>query len=45
MVIRVGQLAPDFSLPSQNGDIVRLRDVIRDRFAVFAFYYFAFTGG
>jgi thioredoxin-dependent peroxiredoxin len=36
--IRVGDTAPDFTLPSQSGDPVRLRDRLGDRVVVLYFY-------
>jgi thioredoxin-dependent peroxiredoxin len=36
--IRVGDKAPDFTLPSQSGDQVRLQDRLGDRVVVLYFY-------
>ncbi len=36
--VQVGDKAPDFTLPSQSGERVRLRDWLRDRVVVLYFY-------
>jgi len=43
--LKVGDKAPDFTLPDQNGDKVRLSDVLGKKNVVLAFYVLAFTGG
>jgi cytochrome oxidase Cu insertion factor (SCO1/SenC/PrrC family) len=44
--LAVGGLAPDTKLTDQNGQSVRLADLIKQRdFVVVAFYVKAFTGG
>ena len=39
----VGDKAPDFALPDQNGDKVRLSDFFGKKTVVLAFYIKAFT--
>jgi hypothetical protein len=41
----VGDRAPDFALPDQNGKIVRLADFRGKSEVILAFYVLAFTGG
>ena len=41
----VGEKAPDFSLPDQNGKQVKLSDFAGRKNVVLAFYVLAFTGG
>ena len=41
----VGEKAPDFSLPDQNGKQVKLSDFVGRKNVVLAFYVLAFTGG
>src|SRR5258705_4624934 len=36
--VKVGERAPDFTLPNQSGDPVTLSDVYRDRVVVLYFY-------
>ena len=43
--LKVGDMAPDFSLPDQNGKIVKLSDFRGKENVVLAFYVLAFTGG
>jgi hypothetical protein len=43
--IKVGDVAPDFSLPDQTGKEVKLSDFRGKKNVVLAFYVFAFTGG
>lgn len=43
--LKVGDLAPDFTLPDQNGKPVRLADFRGKKNVVLAFYVLAFTGG
>lgn len=43
--LKVGDLAPDFSLPDQNGNTVRLSDFRGKQNVVLAFFVLAFTGG
>ena len=38
MTLRVGDLAPDFTLPSSTGGVVRLSDVLKERAVVLYFY-------
>ena len=42
--IKVGDMAPDFTLPDQNGNKVSLRDFRGKKNVALAFYIFAFTG-
>lgn len=43
--LSVGDKAPDFSLPDQNGKTVKLSDFLGKKNVVLAFYVLAFTGG
>ena len=43
--LKVGDSAPDFALPDQNGQTVRLSDFRGKKSVVLAFYIKAFTGG
>lgn len=43
--IKVGDNAPDFTMPDQNGKQVKLSDFRGKKNVVLAFYVFAFTGG
>lgn len=43
--IKVGDMAPDFTLQDQNGNKVSLRDFKGKKNVALAFYIFAFTGG
>ncbi|MBI4167208.1 MAG: redoxin domain-containing protein [Acidobacteria bacterium] len=43
--LKVGDPAPDFSLPDQNGRTVRLSDFRSKHSVVLAFYIKAFTSG
>ncbi len=43
--LKVGDLAPDFSLLDQNGKTVKLSDFHGKQNVVLAFYVLAFTGG
>jgi len=43
--LKVGERAPDFALPDQTGQTVRLSDFRGKRSVVLAFYIKAFTGG
>ena len=43
-MLEVGQLAPDFTLPSQHGEIITLSDFRGDKNVVLVFYPWAFTG-
>ena len=43
--IKVGDTAPDFTLPDQNGKQVKLSDFRGKKDVVLAFYVFAFTDG
>ena len=43
--LKVGDRAPDFALPDQQGSIVKLSDFHGKKNAVLAFYVLAFTGG
>jgi len=43
--LRVGDPAPDFALPDQNGATVRLSDFSGKKNVVLAFYIKAFTPG
>lgn len=43
--LKVGDPAPDFSLPDQNGKIVRLSDFRGKQNVVLAFFVLAFTSG
>lgn len=43
--LKVGDKAPDFTLPDQNGKKVKLSDFQGKKNVVLAFYVLAFTGG
>jgi peroxiredoxin Q/BCP len=43
--LKVGDTAPDFALPSNQGGIVKLSDYRGKKNVVLAFYVLAFTGG
>ena len=43
--LNVGDKAPDFTLPDQNGKKVKLSDFLGKKNVVLAFYVLAFTGG
>jgi peroxiredoxin len=43
--LAVGDKAPDFTLPDQNGNKVSLSQFLGKKNVVLAFYVFAFTGG
>ena len=43
--IKVGDMAPNFTLEDQNGKKVSLRDFRGKKNVALAFYIFAFTGG
>jgi peroxiredoxin len=45
MPARVGERAPEFTLPSSLGGRITLSEVLKDRIAVLAFVHFAFTSG
>ena len=45
MVLKVGDKAPDFTLPDQNGHPVHLADFRGKKNVILAFYVLAFTGG
>ena len=42
--LAVGQVAPDFTLPDQNGVDVRLSELTAHKNVVLVFYPFAFSG-
>ena len=43
--LKVGDRAPQFALPDQNGKVVKLSDFLGKKNVVLAFYVLAFTGG
>ena len=43
--IKVGEMAPDFTLTDQNGKKVSLHEFRGKKNVALAFYIFAFTGG
>ena len=43
--LNVGDKAPDFTLPDQNGKKVTLSEFLGKKNVVLAFYVLAFTGG
>ena len=45
MDLKVGDKAPDFTLPDQNGHPVHLADFRGKENVILAFYVLAFTGG
>jgi peroxiredoxin len=44
-MLEVGDRAPAFDLPDQNGEQVKLEDFLGKKNVVLAFYVLAFTGG
>lgn len=42
---RVGEIAPEFSVPSSWGDIITLSEAVKEHSVVLTFFFFAFTGG
>lgn len=43
--LKVGDAAPDFTLPSTSGEKIKLSDFKGKKNVVLAFYVLAFTGG
>ncbi len=43
--LKVGDMAPDFTLPDQNMKQIKLSDFRGKQNVVLAFYFLAFTGG
>ncbi len=43
--LKIGDMAPDFTLPDQDGKPVKLSDFRGKKNVVLAFYVLAFTGG
>ena len=43
--VKVGEMAPDFTLPDQNNKPVKLSDFRGNKNVVLAFYVLAFTSG
>jgi peroxiredoxin len=43
--VKVGDVAPDFTMTDQNGNKVSLHDFMGKKNVALAFYIFAFTGG
>jgi len=43
--LKVGDLAPDFSLPSTTGGQIKLSDYRGSKSVILAFFVAAFTGG
>jgi cytochrome oxidase Cu insertion factor (SCO1/SenC/PrrC family) len=43
--VKVGDIAPDFTLTDQNGNKISLHDFKGKKNVALAFYIFAFTGG
>jgi peroxiredoxin len=43
--LKVGDMAPDFTLPSTTGKPIKLSDYRGKKNVVLAFYVLAFTGG
>jgi len=43
--LKIGDVAPDFTLPSDLGGVVKLSDFRGKKTVVLAFYVLAFTGG
>jgi len=43
--LKVGDRVPDFSLPDQNGNTIKLSDYLGKKNLVLAFYVLAFTNG
>lgn len=45
MTLKVGDMAPDFTLPDTTGKQIKLSDFRGKKNVVLAFYVLAFTGG
>lgn len=45
MPLTVGEVAPDFSVPSSWGETVTLSEAVKEHVVVLTFFVFAFTGG
>ena len=45
MSAEIGQPAPDFTVPSHNGDDVTLSQFRGDKNVLLSFHIFSFTGG
>jgi len=45
LTLQVGDKAPNFTLPDQNGNPVSLNQFLGKKNVVLAFYVLAFTGG
>jgi cytochrome oxidase Cu insertion factor (SCO1/SenC/PrrC family) len=43
--VKVGDVAPDFTMTDQNGNKISLHDFKGKKSVALAFYIFAFTGG
>ena len=43
--LKIGDRAPEFALPDQQGQVVKLSDFKGKKNVVLAFYVLAFTGG
>ena len=43
--VKIGEMAPDFTLPDHNGNQVKLSDFKNKKNVVLAFYVLAFTAG
>ena len=43
--LKIGDMAPDFTLPDQDGKAVKLSDFRGKKNVVLAYYVLAFTGG
>jgi cytochrome oxidase Cu insertion factor (SCO1/SenC/PrrC family) len=43
--LKVGDMAPDFTIPDQNGKAIKLSEFRGKQKVVVAFYVLAFTGG
>ncbi len=45
MPLTIGEMAPEFSVPSSWGDTFTLSEAIKEHTVVLSSYFFAFTGG
>jgi peroxiredoxin len=43
--LKVGDVAPDFTLPSDQNSVIKLSDFREKKNVILAFYVLAFTGG
>ena len=44
-LIKIGSKAPEFELPSHNGDPIRLNKYVGEKNVLLSFHIYSFTGG